>query len=311
MNIRKEDRVKTLARSFLRKVNSYKAISRAALAMKNKGMLPPFIWRRLPYEGVFDVVLPDGKHFKYHSVPEDGIGRLLYWGGVELYECETVKAFYALAKDSIFTIDIGANTGLYTLIACSARDDSKVVSIEPEANSHELLMRNIALNGWLDRCRAIKAAASDHSGQEILYNVTGSVTVTATLSPQEGAMSLCAETKVNVITVDEIVEELGGIDLAKIDVEGYEDTVLRGMDRSMSKYKPALIIECIPESPVRGIERILSEKGYLFFHLTDKGASAKNEMVPDPNKIFRNYLCLHRERAGRLDQMESRMRDWR
>jgi len=291
--------------------NSCRPINRAALAMKRMGMLPPSIWKRLPYEGVFDVVLPDGKRFKYNSVPEDGIGRLLYWGGIDLYESETIKVFYALAKDADFTIDIGANTGLYSLIACSARDDSKVVSLEPEANSYDLLLKNIMLNGWHERCRAIKMAASDHSGQEILYNVTGRVTVTATLSPQEGAMSYCAGTKVSVITVDEIVEELGGIDLVKIDVEGYEDMVLKGMGRSMSKYKPTLIIECIPEGPVREIERILREEGYLFFHLTDKGAREMKQVVPDSNKIFRNYLCLHRERARMLDLIEHRMTAWR
>ncbi|MFQ5417297.1 MAG: response regulator, partial [Myxococcota bacterium] len=118
--------------------------SRAALrALCRAGLLPHAVWSRLPIDQRFPVPFAADISFLYESLDGDAIGRALYLFGAESYEFETTEVFARLARRASVVLDIGANTGLFSLIACAANPDSKVIAFEPVDRVRDLLTENI------------------------------------------------------------------------------------------------------------------------------------------------------------------------
>ncbi len=122
---------KDKGRYVLQRMMRISALREPIRKLARTGVLPPAIWKRLPVEGIFSVVLPDGRSFLYSATANDGIARALYWRGLEHWESESIPVFYRLARSARLVLDVGANTGFYTLLACAANDDCRVLSFEP------------------------------------------------------------------------------------------------------------------------------------------------------------------------------------
>ena len=91
-----------------------------------RGILPLFVWRWLPIEHKFAVHISPSHSFVYESSYDDLIGRFLFWGGFQYWEAAEMLVFYEIAQTSRWVLDIGANTGAYSLIACASNPDSRV-----------------------------------------------------------------------------------------------------------------------------------------------------------------------------------------
>ena len=127
--------------------NSYSPARLPLLAASRLGLVPKALWRRLPVERTFHVVLPDESTSRYATVPYDFVGLALYWRGVNSWEAETIPIFSKIAARSTLVLDIGANTGAYTLIAGAANSQSRILSFEPVPEIYNRLVSNVQLNG--------------------------------------------------------------------------------------------------------------------------------------------------------------------
>lgn len=137
----------------------------------------------------------------------------------------------AIDRPFVF-LDIGANQGLFTLIAGRNPSCRHAVALEPIGRTFRLLQANVALNGLADRVTLLKAALSHRSG-------TGEIRVKPNHS---GAASMNG----HKLSRDERCEAIALIDAAelaralppegeiviKIDVEGHEEVVLEQLVRS-------------------------------------------------------------------------------
>lgn len=267
------------------------------------GLLPSSLWKRLPVEGRFRVLIPTSpvRHFQYAATANDAIGRALFWRGCASWERETIRTFLKISTRATHFLDIGANTGVYTLLACAVKPQLRVLSFEPVPRVHERLQRNIELNGWSHRCDTRNEAVSSFEGQSSFHVPFAEVPTSAGLNPA-GFRDVDGEiVEVPVTTVDRACEDFGPVDLAKIDVEGQEHAVLQGMSHVLGGSRPALIIECNPESPYGRVQEMLKAHGYRFFHITDAGLVARSSIVPDATERHRNYLCLSAERLGWIE----------
>jgi FkbM family methyltransferase len=259
--------------------------------MTRAGFLPEWVWKRLPYAGTFRVSLPDGASFLYAAIASEGLGRVLFWGGIESYEFETIKVFYDLAKKSNLVLDIGAYTGIFSLVACVANPYSRVISFEPVPHVTERLKANIKLNGWEDRCQIREEAVSNVAGVG-KFHVSRDYPDISSLNIEGFRGSEGYLIDVPMIPLDALCPTGQRVDLVKIDVEGFEDQVLQGMNRVIGESAPVIIIECLPDGPYLAIERILGRVGYRFFHLLEEGAMLVDRIVPDKNEKYRNFLCV-------------------
>ncbi|MFN2578329.1 MAG: FkbM family methyltransferase [Pyrinomonadaceae bacterium] len=116
--------------------------------------------------------------------------------------------------------DVGAYRGLYSIaIARRVGSVGRVVSFEPDSKNFSILETHIQLNRVGDTVQPIQAAAGAHMGAVFLSSNLGESHVVA--HGQAGA------SEVICVTLDSIFASRK-VDLIKIDVEGYEEHVIRG-----------------------------------------------------------------------------------
>lgn len=125
-------------------------------------------------------------------------------------------------------LDIGANQGLFSLIAARNPACKAIIALEPVPDTHARLTRNLALNGAGPRAQALKFGLSDRDGTRLIATCnahSGVATLEDHLSSRlPSATSLAVEMR----TIDGLLPHLPD-DLplfVKIDVEGHEATVI-------------------------------------------------------------------------------------
>jgi len=112
--------VKDWGRILLRHATAITWVRTPLRDLAQAGFLAEGIWKRLPVEMIFQIRLSDGRSFSYSAIANDAIGRALFWRGLKSWEAETIQVFYKLAQRSGLVLDVGANTGVYTLLTCVA-----------------------------------------------------------------------------------------------------------------------------------------------------------------------------------------------
>jgi FkbM family methyltransferase len=210
---------------------------------------------------------------------------------LEGFEAETTWVFRGLARQSRVFLDIGANTGFFSLLACAENPSINVIAFEPVPRVFDRLNLNISLNHWEDRCQLSKKAVSDHSGMVSFYVPIDGVPRHARIKGSADLGVKCETIEVSMTTIDEAVRNVGEIDLVKIDVERAEDCVLRGMTKTLQESGPIIFIECVPRGPIDEVQSILKSFGYRFFQLDEHGPRLVSKITPDPTQKYRNYLC--------------------
>jgi FkbM family methyltransferase len=151
------------------------------------------------------------------------------------HEDEIVEQFSPKIGDIV--IDVGAAFGFYTILASKrVGQQGKVVAIEPQPDSFEMLNRNIRLNK-LTNTRTLNYAVSSKKATLKLYS-------TYSVIQERARQSLQSYIEVRADTLDNLLRHVG-IDLVnwiKIDVEGAEYEVLTGAKEILSANKPISIL---------------------------------------------------------------------
>lgn len=137
-----------------------------------------------------------------------------------------------IEKDDV-VYDIGANTGLYTLFAARACSDGEVVAFEPYPPNLDILEKDIARN-QLQNVKTVDVALSDSVG-DIEFSQPSEDDVGYGSSSIEANESK-ASIEVPTTTGDHLIadEEIPAPNVIKIDVEGSESLVLRGLRKTLS-----------------------------------------------------------------------------
>lgn len=147
------------------------------------------------------------------------------------YEPEVTRLFKKLLKPGMYCLDIGAQTGYYTLLmAQCVGEEGTVLSYEPMEKSFRFLVKNIAENKFEKIVSTANVACA---------HVTGllSVAVASNMIVADAG----GELQIECVALDDQVN--GHIHICKIDVEGHEPQVLSGMQKILSESRPIIITE--------------------------------------------------------------------
>jgi len=208
----------------------------------------------------------------------------------EAFEFKTIKEFKRLLNQNSIVVDVGAHIGKYTIL--SSRISKKVIAIEPDKANYEILLRNINLNK-LRNVVPLNLAAYSKNTPKKLYK--GDTSGHHSLQKKSAHYEV-----VDCIRLDSLLRELGisEVDLLKIDVEGVELEVLKGISAYLRKRKIRnIIVEIFPErlSPVvRYMKRLnyrvkkIENSNYLF-HLDNAIEGKCHELFPKPVKEFKHF----------------------
>jgi FkbM family methyltransferase len=260
-----------------------------------RAQVPGLLVRALPRTGVVDARLPAGGVLRLWSRADDDVASAVYWRGWAGHEPETAASFYALARAARTTLDIGAHVGYFALLAAHANRAGRVYAFEPLPRVHERLRRNVKLNG-LSNVSCVRMAVGENSGHATLYDaplahvLSSSASLSRRFAESAFRKRPLLATAVAVTSVDDFVETHGihGVDLVKVDAETYEPAVVRGMERLLTRDRPALVCEVLSAQAGEAIERVLRPLGYEFFVLTPAGAQRCERVRA--NSSWRNYL---------------------
>lgn len=165
-------------------------------------------------------------------------------------------------------VDIGANQGLYSLLAARNPHCTQALAFEPVARTHDLLEQNIAANHLGSRITAIRAAVSAQAGQ-IAIRVPKHHSGGATL---EGGVKVKHETveeviqTIDIAALDRAIAGAGEI-IVKIDVEGHEAVVLNQLAKSAHIARITTVFYEVDNRWVspEDLSSILAAKGFRTF----------------------------------------------
>lgn len=171
-------------------------------------------------------------------------------------------------------IDAGANMGYFTLLGAKLVGRSgTVIAIEPAPENYAYLRRSIELNGY-SQVRALPIALGDHAGTGQLQILPLSTAHTFTqLKPQ---YSNLPKVEVPIATLDSVVadQKLEHVDMVKIDVQEWEEEVLRGATNTLRDNPNLVMLLDMPKriEKRRAIEQILAPFGFTYFPECDEKA---------------------------------------
>jgi FkbM family methyltransferase len=256
---------------------------------------PNSIVSRMPVVGSVSIDLSSSKHLYLDTDGNDSIASTLFWRGLEGYERDTTKIFMALLESTNVFLDIGANTGVYALVASIDNPKRRVYAFEPVPRIFNRLRKNADING-LKNIEIYQVAVTNYDGEVNLYIPTGSVPLEA--STLEGFRSGTETLTVKAITIDSFVLDNGvpKVDLMKIDTEATEHLVLEGAKEVIRRDEPIIICEVLRGRTEHYLNPMLEKMGYKFFLITDKGLLKKEQIEGDQTYRFTNYVFITERR---------------
>jgi FkbM family methyltransferase len=174
---------------------------------------------------------------------DEWIQQHIFFFGV--YDVAGISFIKQQLKPGDVFLDIGANIGTYSLSASarlSKKHGGRVYAFEPVPRIFEKLKQNIALNGVENIMLNQLAVYSEPSTLELYVSSEENIGMSSIFHHDTESGEVA---KVEAIRMDDFIEEnqVEKVDLVKIDIEGAELFALKGMTRTIEKFKPVFLIE--------------------------------------------------------------------
>jgi FkbM family methyltransferase len=179
------------------------------------------------------VRLASGEYLCVDTTAFEALGYILGWE----HEADVIRVFRTFLTQRSVVLDIGANFGLYTALSASiVRNHGRLYAFEGNPRVFESLQRTIIANHLYFNANivTVNVLVSDKTGRGVLHfsaNFPSGGTMSDTgLSRAEGR-----SVEVDMTTIDDFLPSDLPVDLVKIDVEGHEPLVMRGMERTIAR----------------------------------------------------------------------------
>lgn len=225
-------------------------------------------------------VLREGLSFMVSPSTRFGMDHFSYLDPTVVQEMDT---FLELAKDKRCFLDIGSLHGVFSLAFCSMSPEKSAYAFEPSPMAFPYLLyhkhANPSLNLSLFQLALSDAKAPllvDYHWQHMRALGDGAPVSNETLT-------------INTDTGDAICSSLDlAPDLVKIDVEGAEMMVLKGLATTLKQFHPTLLLEVHSEllprhgTTVQNVLLFVEEIGYSFATLSGASVDAATYEAPSP-----------------------------
>lgn len=197
----------------------------------------------------------------------------------------------ALKKDDV-VLDVGANIGIYSLIAGKkVGTKGKVYGFEPADIAFERLQYHIDLNG-LNNIVPIKSGVSNYTGkaefnicEDDAFNSLG----------DKPLKEIINKNTIDIVSIDEFVSQnnISKVDVIKVDTEGAEFLVFEGAEKTLEKFKPTLFFEINPivtkgfSNNIDQLLKLIRSYDYKLFEIIKyKLVELKDGESPKTNEII-------------------------
>ena len=221
-----------------------------------------------------------------------------YFYNKPFHESKVLTVMSAFAGRSKTILDIGANTGIHSVIVSKLNPNTKIYAIEPYKTNYTRLEKNLKLNNCSNV--EIKRVALGEQKGELTFFIPSDNSITDVSSAVENHGTRIYENQivwkksvVEQLTFDELSKEVGRIDFFKCDVESFEMNVFKGATNFFENNRPSFILEItLNEEKVRYFNDFAKKYNYNIYYLNEDGLLKLDELyVFDrwPNFIFTQY----------------------
>ncbi len=225
------------------------------------------------------------------------------------YEVGLLRFLAGQVKGPGVAIDCGANIGNHALFFAGVMK-LRTIAVEPVLRNYTILQQVLDLNGLGDNVELVKMALDDHEGE-----------VRMTLdSPGNFGMYRVGSadgdgTMVRSTTLDALCRDLAEpVRLVKIDVEGFQDQVVRGATEVLARDKPLIAAELASTAEYDSFLGLLRPLGYVpvdVFNRTPTIIFAGDGSLPDNSGTVTAKLRAYERRmiiAGPIQSLLSRLK---
>ena len=209
------------------------------------------------------------------------------WGasrGGSIYDEELIANFYnniLFNKETINFFDIGTNTGSFIFLPLLNKG-IKCFAFEPNPLAFEALKENVILNNLEQNVECFNYGVWHERKQlqlKVPLDMTDSGLATLGDNPNrfiyDGKSGEYRNFDVECVTIDEMFEtlKLDSLDVIKIDTEGAELNILKGGRKTLTKFKPSILLEFDDKNTEQfgyrrdDIVELLKSYGYSSFKL--------------------------------------------
>ncbi len=231
------------------------------------------------------------------------------YAGGKIHEERVTRLLVKQMADSECFVDVGAHIGFYTCLAARLMPGHPVHAFEMNALFYKLLVRNIELNEG-GQVHSYHAAVTDISGEvgypkrpKRFYNAR------LRLAAGCGKNAEAPQVRVRAVSLDDAFENREPKpDLIKIDVEGAEMMVLRGMRNLLRLEKLRLFVEVHPielralGSSVEAVISALQDQDFAVHEIKDmreEGREAKLQLLDATAELTTNTMLFAHKRTLR------------
>jgi FkbM family methyltransferase len=196
--------------------------------------------------------------------PADYIDRCIAFDGIwEGPQLDILAAVCATRRIDTF-LDIGANSGFYSVMFAIENLSRNVIAFEPDPGNFARLRANLDINDLAKRIDAHCLALGDRSGEVTLYEGAPWNRGESTIAEPDQTPKQFTH-QVRQVSFDETFSLSGQAIVIKMDVEGYEFSVLAGMERTLGQNECFLQIELYSDR-LDELKGVMARRGYRFVH---------------------------------------------
>lgn len=268
--------------------------------------------RSLRFRGFVNCVAAQNEDsFVMFTNADDIVAAHYLYAGPATFESGTLKLWTHLAKCSSWIYDVGSFTGVFALAAATANPRCRIMAFEPSFITYSRLLVNIMANEFDGQIAPVRAGLGSEQAELDLHHSSGVYVMASdeTFRKEQAERSWFTE-KVQIFSLDyllaeqhnhrkEIVLEIdfSNPDLIKIDVEGFEKEVIRGMRQTIIKSKPLIIMEILDQNKESLDEDYLQIKYSEILDLLGTGYHIKNideeSGILNSSNRGKNNLLIH------------------
>jgi FkbM family methyltransferase len=174
-------------------------------------------------------------------------------------------------------LDIGSYNGIYSILASNIVDKG-IVAFEPLKRNYDRVVDNVDLNKAKEKITVHNVALGDKNEERYLFTTKNIIHPSAsTLSEKNIKTNYKDKELVKVKTLDSFIKDK--VSLMKIDVEKFEENVLRGAEKTLKKYKPTILIELLDTKQRDTIFNLLVSYGYTNIEAIGEENGERNFIV--------------------------------
>ncbi len=222
------------------------------------------------------------------------VAKELYWGNGRRprpADQLALDVFAMLAGQARLVIDVGAYTGLFSLLAARCSSTAQVHGYEVVRAVAQAARENVVANDLEHRVTIHRVAIGADGDSVVVDDGAGGSALPDFYSTR---LSFSGGTKIEVRSLDAVVRELrvGPPAVVKIDVEGTEDVVLRHAQSFLASHRPDILCEVLPGGNAPAVQAALEPHSYRYLRVEER--ILRPHAMLEPREHYRDWLFTTR-----------------